>query len=222
MERLGTATVPTETKIQPEEEIKAKDKQIEEPSASSGDGSQEEEELKASEKEMETESTATAEKEKKKKPKFKSFAINCFAANHAYPLVQEMCKMNPGWHETLSKEKFDMMYIWHTTEMAEIYDILLNKKNKIINRYPGVRDIARKDNTESMMKIAADESPSYDFVPRTFIFPQEEAKFHEYQANNKSAVFIAKPGAGCMGDAIALFQNLRDVPDHTRRDSMVV
>ena len=62
-----------------------------------------------------------------------------------------MMRRNPGWSETLSKEKFDMAYIWHSTPDEEIYNYLCNMKGKIINRYPGVKAIARKDNFETMM-----------------------------------------------------------------------
>lgn len=141
----------------------------------------------------------------KKKTPAKRMLLNCQAANHATPLMQEVIKATPGWQETLCKENFDMMYLWHNTDPALIYDILLNKKNKIINRYPEVVKIARKDNLESMMRIAYDECDSFDFMPRTFIFPQDEASFHAYQDKHKSAVFIAKPGAGSMGDSISLF-----------------
>lgn len=78
------------------------------------------------------------EKEPKKKKAYQNFSINCFAANHAYPLVQELMSQNPGWKETLSKDNFDMMYIWHNTCDTEIIDILKNKKGSIINRYPYV------------------------------------------------------------------------------------
>ena len=58
------------------------------------------------------------------KKKGVNFRINCYAANHAYPLVQAMITNNQGWGETLSKDNWDMAYIWHTTNEIEILDIL--------------------------------------------------------------------------------------------------
>ena len=64
-----------------------------------------------------------------------------------------------------------MAYVWHSTSDQQVYDILKNRSNVILNRYPLVKDIARKDNFESMMNIAAEENSEYDFTPRTFLFP---------------------------------------------------
>lgn len=74
-----------------------------------------------------------------------------------------------------------------------------------------------------MMKIAADSeyAEEYDFAPRTFIFPQEEASFEAYQKKNPNAIFIAKPQGGCQGDGMVLFQNLRDVPESTSKEMIV-
>ena len=43
----------------------------------------------------------------------------------------------------------------------------MNKKDRIINRYPYIKHISRKDNFEAMMAIAAEINPDiYNFVPR--------------------------------------------------------
>ena len=61
-----------------------------------------------------------------------------------------------------------------------------------------------------MMLIAANIDPqAYDFVPRTFVLPNDEKKLLEYQEINKSAVFIAKPSSGSEGNNIKLFQDLK-------------
>lgn len=57
-----------------------------------------------------------------------------------------------------------------------------------------------------MMRLACiEDAENYDFIPRTFIFPQDSKEFAEYQKRNKGAVYISKPNAGCMGDGIKLF-----------------
>ena len=65
-----------------------------------------------------------------------------------------------------------------------------------------------------MMSVAAESehAADYDFVPRTFIFPQDAMKFVAYQARHKNATFIAKPTTGGCGDSIAVFNDLRQVP----------
>lgn len=137
------------------------------------DPSEDSAERKKSSSSNEIDETAVDEKDSviQVKGSNKKFTFNCHGANHAYPLVLEMIRRNPGWTETLSKDRFDMAYIWHNTPDDEIYNILLNMKGKIINRYPGVKRIARKDNFETMMQIAYEEDETFDFVPKTFIFP---------------------------------------------------
>lgn len=98
------------------------------------------------------------------------------------------------------------MYLGHTTKDEEIYQILTKKKKTIINRYPNVKPLARKDTFQQMMAVASDlDSDGFDFVPRTFVFPEDEARFLEYQKKNKDAIFIAKPQAGRKGEHIVLF-----------------
>ena len=101
---------------------------------------------------------------------------------------------------------------------------LNNRSGCIINRYPYIKHIARKDNTQIMMNICLDSehADKYDFVPRTFNIPGDEYEFDQYKNANKKATFIAKPQGGCMGDGIAIFKNLKDVPAHTSRNGMIV
>lgn len=74
-----------------------------------------------------------------------------------------------------------------------------------------------------MMKFAA-EGPNpelFDFVPRTFLFPQEQAEFSEYQASTSNATFIAKPCEGAQGDGMVLFTDLKNAPDKGKSKMIV-
>ena len=62
---------------------------------------------------------------------------------------------------------------------------------------------------------------AFDFIPQTFVFPEDEVRFLEYQKRNKDAVFIAKPQNGCKGDHIVLFQDIRNVPFYTSKEMVV-
>ena len=76
------------------------------------------------------------------------------------------------------------MWLGHTTKDEEIYDILKSKKT-IINRYPNVKPLSRKDTFQEMMAIACDQNDeAFDFIPRTFVMPRDEAQFHKYQKKN--------------------------------------
>lgn len=61
--------------------------------------------------------------------------------------MQHLMAMNKGWKETLSDDKWDMCFLWHTTKEEEIFDILTKKSGRLINRYPpAIKELARKDN----------------------------------------------------------------------------
>jgi hypothetical protein len=85
-----------------------------------------------------------------------------------------------NWKDT-TRTDCDIMYLVHTTKDDEIYNIL-QKKKAIINRYPNVKSLARKDTFQEMMAIAHDFNwQGFDFVPKSFVFPRDTNLFHEYQ-----------------------------------------
>lgn len=64
----------------------------------------------------------------------------------------------------------------------------------MINRYPGAKGLSHKDNFSKQMKICMDINPeAYDFVPPTFIWPDEEKRLKEYMKKNPGACYIGKP-----------------------------
>lgn len=121
----------------------------------------------------------------------------------------------------LGKEKIDILYANSKMKDDEIYKFL-QKKKKAINRYPNVIALGQKDQFQDMMNIGGYfDDEAFDFVPRTFIFPQERERFIKYQSKHKDAMFIGKPQKGAKGDKIVLFNDLRQVP-FTLEDNMVV
>jgi hypothetical protein len=101
----------------------------------------------------------------------------------------------------------------------------MQKKNKLINRYPGSKQLAHKDVFSAMMKFAMDvASDDYDFVPPTFTLPgrNEGARLNEYMANNKNATYIAKPQVGAQGEGMALFNEFKDIPYSLENKDIVI
>ena len=58
------------------------------------------------------------------------------------PVVDQL--QNPTWKET-TNANCDLMYLAHTTKDDEIYSILAKYERTIINRYPNVKPLTRKD-----------------------------------------------------------------------------
>ena len=79
-----------------------------------------------------------------KKIKVKKLMVNAATGAGAYPVLKRMTEEVKGWQMTLSKDA-DVMWISHVPTDEEMYGWLLKKKNMIINRYPGVKPVSRKD-----------------------------------------------------------------------------
>lgn len=63
---------------------------------------------------------------------------------------------------------------------------------------------------------------AFDFIPRTFVLPQDYNQFKNYLTiSGKNAVFIAKPAQGSQGDDIRLFRDLRELGSKKYQDTVV-
>lgn len=83
----------------------------------------------------------------------------------------------------------------------------------VFNKMPGMNEVAQKN---TMGKILNDYrryfKGEFDFVPETFLFPEEEARFKAHFKKHKG-VYIAKPSTGGGGDGIRLISSLADLPN---------
>lgn len=74
----------------------------------------------------------------------KKVSVNCETAKTIKALFLQIMFENPGWKLTTSVHS-DIIYLGHNTKDEDIYNILCKNKNTIINRYPSVKPLARKD-----------------------------------------------------------------------------
>jgi len=76
------------------------------------------------------------------------------------------------YKETMNNTQFDFKWCAPTAENDELYKLL--SKDTIINRYPNIKEMSRKDTFEAMMSLASDIDPEiFDFVPPSFILPRD-------------------------------------------------
>jgi hypothetical protein len=84
------------------------------------------------------------------------------------------------FYEQLNPSLAKFRWVSSVAEKEEIYEIL-SKKKHLVNRYPNVRELGRKDIFQNMMTIAREMAPSsFDFVPPSFIFPADKDRFEAY------------------------------------------
>lgn len=151
---------------------------------------------------------------RKSTKKVTRFEIYCKQAGKSSELMHELIKNNAssGWRETIKADKFNFMYCGLTIaphEDEQIYDLLLNKKGCMINRYPRITFDKRRTFTYLMQSLTSLLGKSLEFLPRTFVFPEDEAEFKQYQEANDDAVFIARPNSGSIAEATTIFNNLK-------------
>jgi len=74
----------------------------------------------------------------------KKVSVNCETVKTIKSIFLQIMFENPGWKFTTNVNS-DIIYLGHNTKDEDIYNILLTNKNTIINRYPNVKPLARKD-----------------------------------------------------------------------------
>lgn len=118
-------------------------------------------------------------------------------ASSAKPLMEYLIKASHGKYKlSLSKDKCDIRYLFCNIDEEEICQVIM-AKNRIVNRYPGVKGISHKDYFARWTKICIDQAPTgYSFIPPSFEFPKERQKLVEYMQGHKGSCFIAKPQKG--------------------------
>lgn len=96
--------------------------------------------------------------------------------------------------------------------------------NQIVNRYPNaIGRLGHKDVLHKIIQIGEHFAPeSFDFIPRTFILPEDGLKFQNYQKiAGKHATFIAKTFNGSAGHDVKLFKELKDLQSMKHEEIVV-
>ncbi|XP_053331381.1 tubulin polyglutamylase ttll6-like [Spea bombifrons] len=86
------------------------------------------------------------------------------------------------------------------------------KQFQIMNHFPGMSEICRKDslarNMNRLFKLFPEE---YNIFPRTWSLPADYKDFQAYSRRRKGETYICKPGKGCQGQGIFLTYNADDI-----------
>jgi hypothetical protein len=78
---------------------------------------------------------------------------------------------------------------------------------------PGVGAASNKKDTAAIFKLMQKFHPSeFDFAPRTFNMPEDQAVLQEFMKANPKKTFICKPDGGAEGCGILLAQKYKDLP----------
>ena len=119
-----------------------------------------------------------------------------------------------GWKET--REPSDGSLIWYINSCKSIDHKLLNYKMCYFNRYPRSGIICRKKPFQLLIKkYQRFFMPEFDFIPQTFILPEDYKEYSKFFDENKDKIMLAKPSKGRGGEGIFFVKSKRDISKET-------
>lgn len=103
------------------------------------------------------------------------FSINTIHSKNERFTLKEVCRQT-GWKET--KSPCDGSLVWHINALKEIDMKILSYRKCFFNRYPKSHVICRKRQFHLLMRKYQRFFPDdYNFLPTTFILPEEHRTF---------------------------------------------
>nr|CAH8862087.1 unnamed protein product [Trichobilharzia regenti] len=134
-----------------------------------------------------------------------------------YDIVRQ-CVKEAGFTVVESDDLNDAYLIW-SDNFLPLEKLMSLKPYQRVNHFPGMIEICRKDflakNFAKMQKVEPNE---YNFMPNTWVLPQEYGYFQSYAKKlyrqGANTCFIQKPANGAMGHGIRLYRNANQVPSN--------
>lgn len=133
----------------------------------------------------------------------------------AYKNVPD-CITLPMKHNGINRTKSFLRanLIWKLLK-ADKMSALIKKLNKYqrFNHFPCTWQLGRKDNLWRNYKIMKTAFPDdYDFVPETYILPEDQTEMLNAINRNKEEMWLIKPVASSKGKGIRLMTNIDSIP----------
>ena len=119
----------------------------------------------------------------------------------------------------------DFRSLPRVTKSREVLDILQSPRRMMVNRYPGVCWLTRKDTFSSLIRLRNILDPACSVLesiePRSFMLPEQVEEWQECRNADKKAIFIAKPRVGSEGNNCLLFNKLDELPSILKGNMIV-
>jgi len=113
----------------------------------------------------------------------------------------------------LRESKKDWSIMWSTCALkSEIYRSLTRFQK--VNHFPRSFEITKKDCLfKNISKMKSLHGPKhYNFIPQTFILPQDAEELENEMDKDTSVLWIVKPAAGSQGKGIYVIKSSADIP----------
>ncbi|CAL6083697.1 Tubulin_tyrosine ligase [Hexamita inflata] len=107
-----------------------------------------------------------------------------------------------GYDETTNENKFN--YLWGWPSAADLVKRL--QPGQMVNQMPGQVQMTRKDNLANTIQEFIRKYPQFNFIPKTFILPNNMLMCQSYMQQNPKKYFIVKEALANRGEGIQLLR----------------
>jgi len=135
-----------------------------------------------------------------KEEETKEFSINtCYSRVERHP-VKEVCK-EMGWKE--NRNETEGTIFWFIDAWNAAQRKMMRDSNFIFNRYPRVSLLwLKRDFHILLKKYETFFKDDYNFLPNTYILPEDIKAYKRFLDTEKNPILLAKPSKGRGGQGI--------------------
>ena len=138
------------------------------------------------------------------------FSINTTHAKMERYTLREICRQY-GWKEIRNSLSGNLL--WYIGPLRDIDLQILSYKKCIYNRYPKSNLICRKRQFHLLIRKYERFFPDeYNFIPRTYILPEEYKSMVRHYNSHPEKVFLSKPSKGKGGEGIFFIKTQHEIP----------
>lgn len=143
------------------------------------------------------------------------FTVNTLFSRNEKHTLREVCRIM-DWREATSEDEGDMY--WYIDSLKEHQKLELASKTCIYNRYPKASIFCYKREFHLALKKFQKFFPNdYDFIPETFVLPDDFFEYKRYLETRPGAMLLAKPSKGRGGQGIFFVKDFKDLEKDTMK-----
>jgi tubulin polyglutamylase TTLL6/13 len=137
-------------------------------------------------------------------------------ANTKYSVVRYVLSKVLGFRLVKDDQDDSCDVYWHDCGV-DVERLMRLKPFQKINHYPGMYEVARKNNlARNLNRMRRHFPKEYNFYPQSWLLPSEWSDFAAQFTKRHNKTFIVKPEASCQGKGIFLTRRLEDINRNER------
>lgn len=144
------------------------------------------------------------------------FSVNtAFSRCERHP-VKEVCKIL-DWNESRSEHSGSLF--WFIDAMNAAQKKMIKQNDSYFNRYPKLSIVCMKRDFHILLKKYQMLFPAeYDFIPETYILPEDIRAYKRHLDTKKNPILLAKPSRGRGGQGIFFVKDFKDLDQDSMKE----